>query len=186
MHKKNIDDLPVAFFLLSSFLSFLLAFEFSKTEACFRSSSVIKWTGLFFISYNKGHAFSRKDKDSNKRYIQEYLSHLAISEYTNLTWCFSRPTHEEVFSPLSVSDHTVNCDGVPWIYTKLHQLHTQTLSSFFACLLKLYFRWEEMVTENRKTIKLCSKIQCSILTNEILYLFSFLFHHIRKQISTAA
>lgn len=48
--KLNIGILPVAFFLLSSFLSFLLAYEFSKQEACFKSSSVIKLTGLFLIS----------------------------------------------------------------------------------------------------------------------------------------
>lgn len=48
--KLYIDVLPVAFFLLSSFLSFLLAYEFSKQEACFKSSSVIKLTGLFLIS----------------------------------------------------------------------------------------------------------------------------------------
>lgn len=48
-----IDLLPVAFFLRSSFLSFLFVLTLSKMETCFRSSSVIKCTGLFFISWNK-------------------------------------------------------------------------------------------------------------------------------------
>lgn len=71
------DPLPVAFFLRSSFLSFLLVLTLSKMEICFRSSSVIKCTGLFFISWNKTCFVGRQNicNISNKRAVAYLLTH---------------------------------------------------------------------------------------------------------------